>query len=251
MIAGNSAKVILPERVSGYIKLGLLTANLFVTSRGTDTWYRPTAPAGALDSYDSYTIAEWMDNHPLDKDQNSVLGSLSGESALYEPGELSDSSDYENDVREMGKERAELVSRGPVPIPKSLEEAERLYARYDLGRYRKQGILQTASLDSLEPRDFKRETCFLAARAIVVANHIGTAKAWGMVGNQLDGHGSSTISEWWRKTSDEDRLAVLTRKKKFPDSARKGLPLHKLNYVGCPFPRTVLLAPSGSSAVKH
>jgi len=124
----------------------------------------------------------------------------------------------------------------PKGLSMSLEEAQDRVATKKLDRRRKQGVLNFYPKDSLADEDFKREDVNdFVARAVVVANYLGTHNAVSRIETTMGNHGSfESLHDWWACASSEDRVALLTKSKKFAGKCD----ISRALVLACPFRNT-------------
>jgi hypothetical protein len=218
----------IPPRISGLIREGRVSAHLYITAGGTDTWFRFTEPGKDVQSFTSDELIDELDR--LD---------LSGV-PLYD---LDETTDDEADASPRGSirtwnrkvERESASSDGKLSPPSNKEEAARMVRDRGLATVVKHGALNHLPSQSLTAADFRRNSAELAARAILVANARGMGKLWGTIGNQVDSYGTSNLKQWWKVAGAPEKARVLTSSKTLKVSTIPKEDLLKLNSTVYPF----------------
>lgn len=139
------------------------------------------------------------------------------------------------------KEERKMSARDHVSTPGTLDEAEKLISRFNLGSIDRNGVQNILPRDSFTRWEFERPFPLFVARIISVARNIGEAKAVSRITTDLSlrNDGCTSLREWWATASSHQRWTLLTTRK-VSGEQKGGLPrnLNLLLNVECPFSET-------------
>jgi hypothetical protein len=203
------------------IKDGKAVLNVVLGKNGMEAWVQFLDPDTMHKTHDLHSASE------LIQEQNKDTKSATTAAVRKE--------NPSQQLPDMSKLSVKDISSTEV-LKMDIEEAERIVKKNNLLLHRTQGVLNKYPMKSLVINDFKRENLkHFVARAVCVANNIGSDKMLNRFTTdpRFKVSGVTTLSEWWEKSTWEQKLLSLTNAKDF-DWSRAPRP-NRISQVGFPF----------------